>query len=178
MAVSVAAPVRLLPSCVNTRVAELILPAQVRYGILLELWAFSRYSKRPRSDKWHRPLRVVSSICCTRVLLNIRGAYFNPNETSNSVGWGKEKNRWGSSSMISGTNTSTTIQHSDRDSDQLGEARGNGWIWKDVGVDPSMTLTLRSISPFHCELPDNVWFLYILSWFPNTPLREPGRYLA
>ncbi|KAF8529724.1 hypothetical protein BU17DRAFT_60495 [Hysterangium stoloniferum] len=29
-----------------------------------------------------RPLRVISSICCTRVLLNIRGAYFTPNSTS------------------------------------------------------------------------------------------------
>lgn len=99
----------------------------------------------------HRPLRVVSSICCTRVLLNIRGAYFTPNEPIRDGTTGLEKQSfvWGTLSKTSGT--SNTVVPSD--SERSGDRRNSGWTWNE-DLDPPRRLSLRPISPFHCEIPD------------------------
>ncbi|KAF8516403.1 hypothetical protein JB92DRAFT_2910918 [Gautieria morchelliformis] len=126
----------LILSVANVAVA---VNAPVEYGVLLEL-----------------PLRVVSSICCTRVLLNIRGAYFNPHGTSHDGVLGQEKDsfRWGRSSGTSRTSTSMTLAPSDLSHPP--ETRNHGWVWNDGQGNDHLRLSLRSISPFQCELPDSV----------------------
>ncbi|KAF8508510.1 hypothetical protein JB92DRAFT_593032 [Gautieria morchelliformis] len=106
--------------------------APVQYGLLLEM-----------------PLHVVNSICCTRVLLNIRGAYFNPDKASHNgvLVFVQEGHsfRWGAGPG-SATTTSSDLGHPK-------ETRNTGWVWNDGG-DSTKRLSLRPISPFQCELPD------------------------
>ena len=104
---------------------------------------------RSMIDKWRRPLRLVTSICCTRVLLNIRGAYFTHDGTGHElIGQENQTFRWG---LTGATNTNTMVYSFDCDT--LEQAGGYLWTWND---DPNTQLTLRPISPFHCELPSNI----------------------
>ncbi|KAF8474548.1 hypothetical protein JB92DRAFT_3102553 [Gautieria morchelliformis] len=84
---------------------------KVQYGLLLEM-----------------PLHVVNSICCMRVLLNIRGAYFNPDKASHNgvLVFMQEGHsfRWGAG-LGSATTTSMTGASSDLGHPK--ETRNTGW---------------------------------------------------
>jgi len=94
-----------------------------------------------------RPLRVISSICCTRVLLNIRAAYFRPGTTTEFEiiqGVTRSTGGWRSSNIAS----DTTAVPSDM---EHGEKGGRGWTWEEA---KSPRLSLGRMSPFLYDVPE------------------------
>jgi len=125
----------LLLSIANVVVA---VAAPPQYVVLLEL-----------------PLRVASSVCCTRVLLNIRGAYFNPSVESNGViVHGTPAFKWGTRS--SGTETTSRTAASLDPDPEKGENPSKGWRWEEGKQRSNARLSLGRMSPFVCEAPEAV----------------------
>jgi len=114
-------------------VVALVLPIQ--YEELLEL-----------------PLRVISSICCSRVLLNIRAAYFKGPDISvfEMVQGIKTPSSHMASSSIA---ASSTLGPSDLGhGSNYREPQKSGWKWEDQTKSPR--LSLGRISPFQWEVTD------------------------
>ncbi|GJJ13788.1 hypothetical protein Clacol_008045 [Clathrus columnatus] len=130
------------------------LAAPIQWGVFLEL-----------------PLRVLSSIFCTRVLLNIRGTYFKPSNTTASNDGGARSTGLGiqhprrhthsrsTSDRMGSTTLGThdTVYADDTDlmyynEDDVPTTEGQGWTW-DGHVDPKPPqLTLRPMTPFEIEM--------------------------
>ncbi|GJJ13787.1 hypothetical protein Clacol_008044 [Clathrus columnatus] len=132
------------------------LAAPIQWGLFLEL-----------------PLRVLSSIFSTRVLLNIRGAYFKPsNTTASNDGGARSTNlefqhprrqTYSRPTSTSDQISSPTLEAHDAvdandtyltyyNEDDIPTAEGRGWIW-DGHVDPKPPqLTLRPMTPFEMEM--------------------------
>ncbi|KAF8525073.1 hypothetical protein BU17DRAFT_83985 [Hysterangium stoloniferum] len=108
--------------------------SKVEWGVLMEL-----------------PLRVISSICCTRVLLNIRGAYFTPNSTSETGLVVANKNFQYEQRSAEATGESSTLAYSGDDHFGLTKDTSTKWQWED-SAKPAPRLSLGRISPFQLNV--------------------------
>lgn len=119
----------------------------------------------------HRPLRILSSIFCTRILLNIRGTYFKPSDTSTYNDRGAKSTSFGFQSRVRPSHshsqstsdrrdgsttlgTHDTVYFDETDMDILYEGQeplppSHGWIWSDQRPPQ---LTLRPMTPFGIEM--------------------------
>jgi len=79
---------------------------------------------------FYRPFRVVASVCCTRILLNLRAAFFTPSSMTEfevvQGGWSRRSYRVSSDG---GNNTFSL----DSEGEDAGPVRRNtGWKWEDA----------------------------------------------